>query len=149
MVKQTVSSFSEEVSRIMPYLVRGMFRKQKDALGEGKLTIPQYLSLALLDSGGQLKMKDIAKELGISLPAATGLITRLFKMSLIERVYGQKDRRIIYIRLTPKGKSIVGQVRLKRQKAVKGVFGKLTEGERLTYLRILRKLIGILYPKKK
>jgi DNA-binding MarR family transcriptional regulator len=122
-----------------------MFKKQTDALGRGKITVPQYLSLDLLKSHGFLKMKDIAKELNISLPAATGLVDRLYRMGMVKRTYDERDRRLIIITLTSKGKQTLEQIRSQRQKAIQQVFGKLTEKERLTYLRIVRKLKKILH----
>ena len=148
MVKKSISSFTEEVMRMMPSIIRGTFRR-KDVLLRGKITIPQYLSLDLLDSQGLLKMKDIARQLKSSLPATTGLINRLFKMGAVQRVYDEKDRRVIYIRLTPKGKRIVSQVKSKRKKLIEDVFSRLTEKERITYLSILRKIMKILHPNKR
>lgn len=149
MSRKPIASFSDEVAAMMPYIVRGMFQKQSDALGRGKITVPQYLSLSLIDAHGFLKMKEIAKGLNISLPAATGIISRLFVMRTVKRIYDQRDRRIIKIVLTAKGKKIMGQIKEKRSKAVQEVFGKLTEKERRAYLVILRKLKEILYPVKR
>jgi DNA-binding MarR family transcriptional regulator len=149
MRKKTINSFSEEMMRLMPQIVKGVLRRQSDALTQGRITIPQFLTLILIDSKLSVKMKDIAKEFNISLPAATGIIARLFKMSFVKRVYDDSDRRIIRVVLTPKGKKIVEQVKTKRKKFVESVFGKLSERERQAYLRILRKLMIILYPVKK
>jgi DNA-binding MarR family transcriptional regulator len=148
MNKDSLAAFSEELSRILPHIVRGMFKRQTDALGRGKITIPQYLSLDLLNTHGVLKMKDIAKELNISLPAATGLISRLHRLGMVKRIFDEKDRRVIYITPTPKGKATTEHIRRQRQRAVQEVFSKLTEKERDSYLRILRKLKKILYPEQ-
>jgi DNA-binding MarR family transcriptional regulator len=146
MVKQTISSFAKELFKLIPHIVRGMFSRQADVLGQGKITLPQFFSLDLLDSRGPLKMKDIAEELNISLPAATGLVNRLVILKLVKRVYDAKDRRVIYITLTSKGKEMIAEIRAKRIKAIEQIFGQLTDKERSDYLKILRKLMKILYP---
>ncbi|UCD15178.1 MAG: MarR family transcriptional regulator [Candidatus Omnitrophota bacterium] len=148
MARKNVSYFSGEILRLMPHLMSGMFKNKQDDLVRGKITVPQYLSLNLIDSGGPLKMKEIAAGLNVSLPAATGLINRLFIMKTVKRVYDKKDRRIIRIVLTPKGKRLVDQIRVVRKKIIENVFGKLTEKERKEYLRILKKLMKIIYPDK-
>ena len=148
MSKQSLTAFSEELLEIMPRLMRGLFRKHTDSLGQGKITLPQFLSLDLINRKGALKMKDIAKELRISFPAVTGLINRLVKMKLASRLYDEKDRRVIYITLTSSGKKMIDEISSTRVKAVKDIFGKLSDKERADYLRILRKVMRVIYPKK-
>ena len=144
MSTQSIRAFSRELMQVFPQVIRGM--KVTDALGRGAITLPQFLSLDLLYSQGFLKMKDIAHALDISLPAATGLISRLVRMGMVERVYDTKDRRVIYVNLTSKGKKMVAQVKSQRQKKIEHVFGKLSEKERSVYLQIIRKVRNILYP---
>ncbi|MBN2120679.1 MAG: MarR family transcriptional regulator [Candidatus Omnitrophica bacterium] len=141
-----ISAFADEVIQIMPQLIRGTIRRQPDAGSLGNVTVLQYLSLDLLDHHESLKMKEIALHLSVSLPAASGLINRLFSTNLVERIYDKKDRRVIYIRLTPKGKKMVDKVRFQRRKAVIEMFGKLTQKERSQYLNILKRLLKTLYP---
>ncbi len=146
--KQLITSFSEEITAILPYIIRGILKKQTDALRQGTITIPQYLALDLLNTHTLLKMKDIAHELNTSLPAATGLINRLYGINMVERIYDKNDRRVIYIKVTAKGKNIIETIRLQRQQAIKEIFSKLTEKERDNYLKILKKLKKILSHEK-
>ena len=148
MATHSLTSFSSEMSRLLPHVIRGMLKKQSDALGRGKITVPQYLLLDLLNTHERLKMKDIAGELNITLPAATGLVNRLHLMKMIKRIYDKNDRRVIYIELTAGGKETIKQVSSQRQKAIQEVFVKLTESERNSYLSVLKKLKGILSNEK-
>ena len=148
MAKHSLESFSSEMARLLPHVIRGMIKKQSDALGRGKITVPQYLLLDLLNTHELLKMKDIAGELNITLPAATGLVNRLHLMKMIKRIYDKNDRRVIYIELTAGGKETIKQVSSQRQKAIQEVFVKLTESERNSYLSVLKKLKGILSNEK-
>jgi len=144
---KSISAFSQELLRIFPRIVKGMIKKQKNALVWGKITVPQCITLEMLKAKKFLKMKDIARQLNVTLPAATGLIDRLHRMAMIKRANDDKDRRIILITLTTKGKDTVEKIQQQRKKALMQVFSKLTEKERDTYLNILKKLEKILYPK--
>ena len=148
MKKQSIASFAEETTAILPYIIRGLLKKQTDALRQGIITIPQYLVLDLLSAHNLLKMKDIARELNISLPAATGLINRLHSIKMVERVYDKTDRRVIHVKVTAKGKNTIEKIRIQRQQAIKEIFGRLTAEERTAYLKILKKLKKILYCEK-
>lgn len=132
----------------MPHLLRGMFKKRMDALGKGYITLPQYLSLELIDSCGTLKMKEIAKELNVSLPAATGMIDRLYRLGLVKREFEPRDRRVVKIVLTAGGRRVLNDIRRKRRKAIEEVFSNLSQKERQVYLKILKKIRDILYEEK-
>ncbi|MDP8253513.1 MAG: MarR family transcriptional regulator [Candidatus Kaelpia aquatica] len=144
-----IEYFAEEVARILPHIIRGAAKNQNDALKNGTITMPQYLALNILSLQGPLKMKDIAAELNISLPATTGLVERLCSIKTAERRYDKKDRRVIYIKITEKGKKIVKNVRLEREKGIIKLFSKLTEKEREDYLNILKKIKADLYQNEK
>ena len=146
MIDISLIEFSKEVSQIIPYIVRSVMKKQGDVWGLDKITMPQYLLLELIEQHGLLKMKEIAQELSISLPAASGLVNRLFSLQMVKRIYDKKDRRVIYIELTKKGKKVTCGVRRHRKKALQDTFAKLTSKERWQYLSILRRIKDSLYP---
>jgi DNA-binding MarR family transcriptional regulator len=148
MKKVPISYFSDEVLRIMPSLMRNMDRKQSDALLKGQITIPQFLALDLIDRKGSLKMKEIAEFINVSLPAATGLVNRLFNHDLVKRETSSKDRRIIKILLSNKGKTLIHKVRIARKRDIEDIFGQLTDRERAEYLDILKKVMRILSARK-
>ncbi|MFC1667797.1 MarR family winged helix-turn-helix transcriptional regulator [Chlamydiota bacterium] len=139
-----ITDFSDELIRLMPRFIKGIFRERTDVLGKGTITLPQFLTLDFLDKNEPLKMKVIANELSISLPAATGLIDRLVGMEMVKRGQDTQDRRVIYITLTKRGKKAVNNVRNTRRKVIENVFGKLTVSERTHYMKIVKKLVTIL-----
>jgi len=144
MVKKTqISKFSEELVETITYvhrLANSMLKRRADVLFQGKITFPQHVALEVLSGDKPLKMNNIAKILKISLPAVTGLVSRLVAMKLAKRVYEKTDRRVILIVLTAKGKKIIEQTRAARKKIISEIFGVLSEGERQTYLGILQKI---------
>jgi len=145
----SLSDFSEEVASLIPTLVRGMYKRQTDVLGKGKITIPQYVCMDLIGTRGPVMMKEIAVALDISLPAATGLVERLYITGFVKRIFEPTDRRIIRIVLTDKGKKAVKEVKEKRKTIIKDVFSHLSENEREQYLKILRKVVNWLNKKTK
>ena len=149
MLSKPVGRFAQEVAQLLPAIHRAVIKKQGDVFGLGKMTVPQYISLELIYLGGSLKMKDIARELKVSLPAASALVSRLFSMGLVERIYDKEDRRVIHIVPTAKGKRAVEDIRVRRVRTIADMFSGLTDQERTQYLRILKKLYTILYPVKK
>lgn len=147
-----ISRFSEELVETITYvhrLANSMLKRRADVLFQGKITFPQYVAMEVLNSDKPLKMKDIAKILRISLPAVTGLVNRLAVMKLARRIYDDRDRRVIFIVLTDKGKQVIKQTKAARKKIISEIFGALNEGERQTYLEILRKIKKTFYEKNR
>jgi len=149
--KMTISQFSQELSHIITdihRLSRSILTQSEDALLQGKITFPQYIALSSL-TAKNLKMKDIARTLGVSLPAVTGIINRLVKLKMVERSYDLNDRRVIFIALTTRGAKVTKFIEEARRKFIEEIFGELTDIERNTYLSLLRKVKKISHEKSK
>ena len=80
-------------------------------LSRGKLSFPQFFLLTYLSSEDYLTMSAIAKKMGHSTAAATGLVDRLEKLGFVERVHAAEDRRKIMVRITKSGSDIVSTMR--------------------------------------
>jgi DNA-binding MarR family transcriptional regulator len=144
MFNSTVLGFAKEMNNILPAVIRGFLRQMANELTRGKITIPQYLTLDLIYNHGPRKMSWLAKEMSVSLPAMSGLISRLYRLGFIKRIYDDRDRRVIRIDLAHKGRSALEKIRSQRQQAIARVFGKISQRERQEYLRILTKIYYIL-----
>ena len=80
-------------------------------LNRENVSFPQFFLLAYLSSEDYLTMSDIAKKMGHSTAAATGLVDRLEKLKYVERVHAAEDRRKIMVRITQKGATPVAHMR--------------------------------------
>ncbi len=80
-------------------------------LSKESVSFPQFFLLAYLSSEDYLTMSDIAKKMGHSTAAATGLVDRLEKLAYVERLHAAEDRRKIMVRITAKGSDLVAKMR--------------------------------------
>jgi DNA-binding MarR family transcriptional regulator len=80
-------------------------------LNRGKLSFPQFFLLTYLSNEDYLTMSAIAKKMGHSTAAATGLVDRLEKLGFVERVHAAEDRRKIMVRITTAGSGVVATMR--------------------------------------
>jgi DNA-binding MarR family transcriptional regulator len=94
-------------------------------------------------------MSGLAHFLNISTPAATGIVDRLVKYGYIARVFDPEDRRIIKIRLTPKGSSLVNKINQQKRQSTIDIFSRISEKERNDYLKILMRIRDIITQEKK
>ena len=80
-------------------------------LTKGKVSFPQFFLLAYLDEEECLSMSNIAKMMGHSTAAATGMIDKLQDLGHLKRYTAAADRRKIMVRITDQGRALVAQMR--------------------------------------
>jgi DNA-binding MarR family transcriptional regulator len=77
-----------------------------------------------------LSVKDVAEQLGVSLPAASRAIEPLVKRRLVIRKEDELDRRVKRVRLTARGESVVGRLLATRVAAAEALLERFTAVER-------------------
>ena len=106
------------------------FLRQADELD---LTLTQLKVVVLLYELPEpqlLSVKQVAEELGISLPAASRAIDPLVKRRLVVRREDELDRRVKRVRLTARGESSVGRLIATRVAAAEALIEDFTPTER-------------------
>jgi len=93
-------------------------------LNKGNVSFAQFLLLTYLTTEESLGMGDIAKKMGHSTAASTGMIDRLEKIKLVEREYWQEDRRKIMVHITQKGVEFVAKMRSEISKGLRDMLAE-------------------------
>jgi DNA-binding MarR family transcriptional regulator len=96
-------------------------------LNRGKLSYSQFFLLTYLSSEEYLTMTDVAKKMGHSTAAATGLVDRIEKLGYVERTHASEDRRKIMVRITSKGTETVSRMRKEIAVDLAGILASLDE----------------------
>lgn len=93
------------------------------------LTMPQLKVLMLLNHSDNLTIGQLADDLSVSLPNMTGIIDRLAQQNLVKRVQSDKDRRVVFIKLTDKSKDIFVELNRSGYDHFKNIEQVLSENE--------------------
>ncbi len=80
-------------------------------LNQGKISFPQFFLLAYLAEEECLSMSSIARMMGHSTAAATGMVDKLQELGHLKRFTAVADRRKIMVRITEKGMELVARMR--------------------------------------
>ena len=80
-------------------------------LTQDKVSYPQFFLLTYLDEEECLSMSSIAKMMGHSTAAATGMVDKLQELGYLKRFTAAADRRKIMVRITPQGKELISRMR--------------------------------------
>lgn len=147
-MKMSLQEFADRINDIVPIMIKEFAKHQVNELSKGKITLPQFLILGFLEKSGEAKMSDIAHFMAVSTAAMTGTIDRLVKYGYVIRDSEPEDRRVIKIKITPKGRNIIKKINYQRRQMIIDIFGRISENDRSDYLRVLMKIKEVLTDKK-
>ncbi len=132
--------FSQELVEILPLMFREFSKREDNELTRGKISFPQMVALDYVSRCGRVKMTDLARVLSIKTSSATVLVDRLIRGKMLSRKRDAKDRRLVWVGCTEKGKNVVSHIMDQKRQSMKKIFGPLTESERRQYLSVIRKV---------
>jgi MarR family 2-MHQ and catechol resistance regulon transcriptional repressor len=104
----TVDPGKDPFMQVLRPLVETHFaflRKDESHIRSLGLTSSQFDVIATLGDTGGMTCKELSEKTLVTKGTLTGVLDRLVKKGLIERVPSREDRRCTLIRLTPKGEA--------------------------------------------
>lgn len=139
-----IDRFSQRMIELLPRLIRGISQHESNSLSRGDITLPQLWALEHLARRQGCPMHELAQALGISRPAATGLMSRLITQRLASREHDRQDRRVVRVTISPKGRRILSNIWGQKRRAIAAVFSQLSAADRAQYLAILERVVETL-----
>lgn len=107
-------------------------------LNRDNISFAQFFLLSYLASSKELTMTDIAKKMGHSTAAATGLVDRLEKLGYMERTHAIDDRRKVMVRVTVKGLDLVNRLRNELQNQIEIAMSETASADAVSFLSSFR-----------
>lgn len=102
-------------------------KKIRDCFGGCSLTIPQMAVLTILDQSGEMRISDISDRMGLTNSTTSGIIDRLERMELVERIRQDSDRRVVRVVLTQKASDVDHNIDLMMDNYFQVLFSKESE----------------------
>ena len=115
-------------------------------LGRYGLSLGRFLTLIVMNRHPDYEVSPsfLAEKVGVRRATMTGLIDKLERDNLIERLAHHKDRRKIGVRLTPSGRQALAETLPDYYRSIAKIMANLTEKERLDLTALLAKVnIGL------
>jgi DNA-binding MarR family transcriptional regulator len=125
----SVKADADRLADFVLFTQRSCILNLSSELNKGNVSFPQFFLLTYLSSEEYLTMSDIAKKMGHSTAAATGLVDRLEKLAYVERVHAAEDRRKIMVRITHKGTELVSKMRSEIANDLAGILADMDEDQ--------------------
>jgi DNA-binding MarR family transcriptional regulator len=106
------------------------------------ITPPQWGALELLLAQDGMTIGAMSQKRGVDAPAATGIITRLEQMGLVERRHDREDRRVVKVYLTAEGRDISHTLFSSVERFEHNITQGFSQGELDRFLLQLQQLIA-------
>lgn len=131
-------------SRSVGYLVKRinalMVPRIEAQFADAELTFTQWVVLMHLCHGGGDTCADIAANMNHDAGAVTRIVDQLEKRDFVERVRSTKDRRVVHLKMLPKGKAIAKSLTPRVMDFWNHILREFTETEALTLIGLLARL---------
>jgi len=105
----------------------------KNGKGTGTDLSPSFIKaiFAFVDENGEYPIGELGENARVKKSTVTDMVDRLERDGYAERIRDKKDRRVVKVRLTAKGKKVRGQFIHKRREEFQTLFAKLKEEDTL------------------
>jgi DNA-binding MarR family transcriptional regulator len=129
-----------EVERLLREVAAALRHRGRRALGGLGITPPQYDALIQIARGGELAMGELCGRLHLASSTVTDVIARMERGGLVQRFRDPEDRRVVRLRLTPRGRQVIEEVTRTRVAYLRTILLRLPEEEQLRLWAAIRLL---------
>lgn len=122
------------------YLYTESRRITKELARRADLTGPQLTVVKILEQIGDMSLSELSEKIRAQNSTVTGIIDRMEREGLVARERSKEDRRVVYIRLTPKGRRLAQEVPVEPMEIFRSALQSLSAQEMKDLMRILAKV---------
>lgn len=140
MIEKRLNEYLNKFEAAMPAFHKAMQSPNSNFLTGLHLTITQCMVLKNLSQNDNCKMSELSGALGVTLANMTSMADRMERDGYLRRVPDSEDRRIVRIKMTPKGKNIIRKMEGERRKSLVSILSKLSDQEIENLLKIMTKI---------
>ncbi|MDO5472556.1 MAG: MarR family transcriptional regulator [Akkermansia sp.] len=102
---------AQHLADFIMFSQRNCILKLSPELTQDKVSYPQFFLLTYLAEEESLSMSSIARMMGHSTAAATGMVDKLQELGHLKRFTAAADRRKIMVRITDQGRELIERMR--------------------------------------
>ncbi|AHF10989.1 MULTISPECIES: MarR family transcriptional regulator [Dehalobacter] len=134
-----------EIVQLFSEIGRSLKKTMRKSFECNGLTMPQSMVMSTLIKRGEMKISEISSELHLSNSTISGIIDRLEKHDLVIRTRSEQDRRIVYVKVSPKYVDFHREFHHQAEKDLQKILSRATPEDMrkiLEGLTALKKILG-------
>jgi DNA-binding MarR family transcriptional regulator len=130
----------DQVLEAIIYLSTETRRVTKELARRANVTGPQLTVVKLLETIGDLSLSELSDKIRAQNSTVTGIVDRMEREGLAQRVRSTEDRRVVRIRLTEKGTKLAREIPVEPMEILRNALAGLTAAETRELLRLMTKV---------
>lgn len=130
----------DQVLEAILYLYTESRRITKELARRADLTGPQLTVVKLLEQIGDLSLSELSEKIRAQNSTVTGIIDRMEREGLVTRERSKEDRRVVYIKLTAKGRELAREIPVEPMEIFRSALETLSAQEMRDLMRIMTKV---------
>ena len=131
----------EEIIELQRHVDRDWRQYELEVWMRLHLGMGQLKSLFFISNRGTTSLSKLAAALEVTPTNTTGIVDRLLEKELITRTESPDDRRVLLLRITPRGEQLVADLRQKRKERMYEIFSRLTDNEAAIVAQALKFMV--------
>jgi DNA-binding MarR family transcriptional regulator len=131
---------AEELVSSVHDLMRSVLQRTHPTLEAEGISKPQFWALHLVSSLQSASVSTVARHLSVSAPTVCASVDQLEAAGLVTRHRSERDRRAVYLSLTPKGKKVEARVWAEIGRLMTDAADGLRREDVATAVRVFREL---------
>jgi DNA-binding MarR family transcriptional regulator len=112
-------------------------------LQRGGINVPQYMAMVSLADMGEATMSDLSRKLHVTMGASTNIVDKLIRGGYVTRARGTDDRRIVRVKLLPKGQQALQDVEEKATHFMLSVLSEVEPERRKQFIESYGKMVKV------
>jgi DNA-binding MarR family transcriptional regulator len=130
----------DQVLEAIIYLSTETRRVTKELARRANVTGPQLTVVKLLETIGDLSLSELSDKIRAQNSTVTGIIDRMEREGLVQRVRSTEDRRVVRIHLTEKGQELAREIPVEPMEILRSALSGLSAAETAELLRLMTKV---------
>ncbi len=130
----------DQVLEAILYLYTESRRVTKELARRADLTGPQLTVVKMLEQIGDLSLSELSEKIRAQNSTVTGIIDRMEREGLVTRERSKEDRRVVYIKLTAKGRELAREIPVEPMEIFRSALESLSAQEMRDLMRIMTKV---------
>ncbi len=131
---------ADRFATLLSQVAREVTSRQASEVCCGELTLEQFQTLGAVNASEQSSIGSLSTDLGVDLSTMSRNVTVLERNGHLSRARSAEDGRIVYVRLTAKGKRSLHTLRCGERDVLGDVYERLSSADRPRVLKALESL---------
>lgn len=136
--------FDLKILQALRRIIRGVDIHSRKLVGTHDITAPQLVCLISVAQDGPLTLKALAEKVFLSPSTVVGILDRLEVKGLILRARDTRDRRLVNVTVTAKGKELVEHAPSPLQEGLAHALKEIPEIEQATIALSLQRIVDLM-----